>query len=160
MGISLLKSEFSEDYIMLRADYRMRLPTGLFGRQELKLTQRMKVRKWTGRFYGAAEDEEIVYITLQGSVYHRDRKCSYLCPSIKGVAADGIAALRNESGGKYYICTRCMKNQGAERTVVYITKYGNRYHSQADCSRLKRTVLAVRLAEAGDRYACSKCGKE
>ncbi len=159
-GISLLESEFSGDYIVLQADYRMRLPIGLFGRQEIPVTQKMKVRKWTGNAFIGTDEDEIVYITPTGSVYHRNRNCSYLYPSIEGVAGNRIFGLRNEDGGKYYACTKCIKNKNVQNTVVYITRYGNRYHGQADCSRLKRTVFAVRISEAENRHACSKCGRE
>lgn len=159
-GISLAQSEFSADYIVLQANYVMRLPIGLFGRQDIPLTQKIKVRKWTGSTDEEADSDEIVYITPKGSVYHKAKDCSYLCPSVEGVGKERISKLRNENGGKYYACTKCMRSGSIQNGVVYITKYGTSYHSQADCSRIKHTVLAVRISEAGDRRACSKCGKE
>lgn len=157
MGISLANSDFSGHYIRLQADYRMRLGFGLFGRQELCMTQRLTCRKWTGESF--AKEDEIVYIAKSGSVYHRKRGCSYLSPSV--MRADGeISKLRNASGGKYYPCEKCMKGKKARNKNVYITKYGNRYHGNKTCSEIARTAIAARLAEVKDRKACSKCGRE
>lgn len=156
LGISIAQSEFSGHYICLRADYRMRLPFGLFGGREICMEQRLKCRKWTGSSLG--EDDQIVYIAKNGSVYHRRRSCSYLNPSVMQVSGSGISKLRNASGGKYYPCAKCMKGKRISGGQAYITRYGNRYHGKRNCSEIAREARAVRLAEVKDRKACSKCG--
>ncbi len=156
LGILLVHSDFSGDYIKLQADYRLRFPFGLFGRRDIKVTQRLTCRKWTGRGKKPDLDTEIVYITPAGSVYHKNRSCSYLNPSVNGADLERVDSCRNESGGKYYPCESCMK-QLSGRGTVYITKYGNRFHSRRDCNKIKRTVQAVFLPEAAGRAACSKC---
>ncbi len=160
-GISLSRSDFSGNYIDLKADYRMRLPIGFFGKQEIAVTQRLKCRKWIGSTGNEEkeQEDEIVYITPTGSAYHRDKNCSYLKPAVRQIKSSEMAGIRNESGGKYYACQRCMKKE-KPRSMVYITVYGNRYHNRADCSELKRTVIAVHLSETGGRHACKKCGRE
>lgn len=160
MGIRLSQSDFSGNYIYLQADYRLRLPFGLFGKRDIPVTQRLKCRKWTGQAADGGAQEEIVYITPAGSVYHRKRDCSYLNPSVSSTAKSGIGRLRNEDGGKYYPCESCMKGADAGCGTVYVTKFGDRYHSRRDCAKIRRNVLAVRLPEAGGRNACSKCGRE
>lgn len=74
-----------------------------------------------------------------------------------GVAAESVENLRNESQGKYHACEKCMG--GRIPASVYITDYGDRYHSTLACSGLKRTVYAIPLSEAVGKGACSKCGK-
>ena len=158
-GISIAHSNFSGHYISLQADYQMQIPFGLFGSRKIRLTQRLKCRKWTGKRVGGDEDE-IVYITKNGSVYHRKRDCSYIKPSVTGTNGSGILKLRNADGGKYYPCSKCMKNKSPDNMKVYITTYGNRYHSKKNCSEIKREVLAVHLSEVTQKRPCSKCGKE
>ena len=75
--------------------------------------------------------------------------------SIRMASGEEVSSLRNESGGKYYACEHCGGGSGG---AVYITSYGDRYHSSLSCSGLKRTVYAVPLSEAVGKGACSKCG--
>lgn len=159
-GIVLIRSDFSGDYIRLKADYQIKIPIGLLGKHKISITQRTVCRKWTGNSLQQGKDgEEIVYITPNGTVYHRIRDCTYLKPSVQKISSSDIGYKRNENGGKYYECQKCMKN-GNKCSMVYITQYGNRYHSTSNCSELKRTVMAVRLSEVKGRHACGKCGKE
>ncbi len=160
LGILLLHSDFSGNYILLQADYKIRLPFGLFGIRDIKITQKIKCRKWTGQSESDTVEEDIVYITPKGRVYHRKPDCRYLKPSVKGVDADAVDRMRNEDGSKYFPCAQCMKHQILNTKTVYITEYGNRYHSSRDCSKIKHLVYTVRLSEVSERNACSKCGRE
>lgn len=101
------------------------------------------------------EEETYVFITPTGTVYHRNRNCTYLNPSVEIVYYEDVKKRRNESGALYYACEQCGNKKN---TVVYITDYGNRYHTSLDCSGLKRTVYAIPLSEVGGRSPCSKCG--
>ena len=142
----------------LRADDSVYLPLPVFGRVVVPMEESCRVKGWTGyeRAGFLAEDEETVYITETGMVYHRDPHCNYLELSIRMVPAGEIEHLRNESQGKYYPCESCSP-EGAGGGV-YITDHGDRYHGSLDCSGLKRTVYAVPLSEAVGKGACSKCG--
>ena len=117
-------------------------------------------RAWTGYDVESSisdftEEEPMVYITETGTVYHTNRNCTYLNPSIESVAMTAIESSRNQSGGKYYPCEICGR-KGASGTV-YITGQGNSYHTLITCSGLKRTIYTVPLSEAGGRGQCSKC---
>lgn len=116
---------------------------------------------WTGYKLGGENDREeqgdvYVYITETGTVYHRNRECSYLNPSIQRVPVSGVGELRNRSGAKYYACPFC--DDKKSDIDCYITDYGTNYHTSIACSGLKRTVYTVKLSEVGGRGACSKCG--
>lgn len=116
---------------------------------------------WTGYELGAElhdgdSEEEYVYITETGTVYHRNRGCSYLNPSIQAIAASELESRRNESGAIYYACPLC--GGGAAGGICYITNYGTNYHASSACSGLKRTIYTVKLSEVGKRGPCSKCG--
>ena len=64
-----------------------------------------------------------------------------------------VGSLRNADGARYTRCASC----GMEGGTVYITNYGNRYHSSLTCGGLKRMVYLIRLSEAQGYHACQKC---
>ena len=101
-------------------------------------------------------EEETVYVTETGMVYHRDYHCTYLELSIQMVPASALDGLRNES--QESITPAAAACTGKAHGLVYVTDYGEKYHSSLNCSGLKRTVYAVPLSEAVGKGACSKCG--
>lgn len=162
-GVSLAGSSVmgDGDIIDLKVSYRVVPFTALMGFDEFSMTQRYYGRAWTGydvtQYVSDMEKEDpMVYITKTGTVYHINRNCVYLNPSIEALSAAAVESRRNEDGGKYYPCERCGKSaQGGE---VYITSQGSRYHTQLNCSGLKRTIYTVPLSQTGGRGRCSKCG--
>ena len=101
------------------------------------------------------DGEEYVFITQNGTVYHRNRNCTYLNPSIKAVLYENLKEERNENGAIYYACEKC---GNTKKSVVYITDQGTRYHTSLECSGLKRTIYSIPISEVGGRSPCSKCG--
>ncbi len=140
------------------AKYSIRIPIPLFRIAVIPCEETMRIKAWTGYEKAGLDksDDEIVYVTETGLVYHRDYNCTHLDLSIRMVPEQEVAALRNHSGGKYHACERC---GGVGSGGVYITDTGNRYHSSLSCSGLKRTVYAVHISEVAGKGACSKCGK-
>lgn len=161
-GINWLTSKMMEDdCIDLRATYMVKPMSGLMGFNKFCMYNRVKARAWTGydntKAVNGNADEQIVYITPEGSAYHTSKSCSYLKLSIRGVTMENVDNLRNTSGAKYYACDEC----GTDcKATVYITDYGTCYHSTLGCSKLKRTIEAITLSEAVSRgrHQCSKCG--
>lgn len=123
--------------------------------------QRYYGRAWTGYcvedgISDMTQTDPMVYVTKTGTVYHTNRNCTYLNPSIESIAAEEITERRNQSGAKYYSCELC---GGKEKSgVVYITEYGSSYHCDITCSGLKRTIYTIPLSQVGGRGRCSKCG--
>lgn len=114
---------------------------------------------WVGYIHSGEADtqrEIYVYITETGTVYHRNRGCSYLNPSIRRVQAEELKSIRNKGGAIYYACPLCDDLRAAGN--YYITDYGTNYHRSIACSGLKRTIYEVRLSEVGARGPCSRCG--
>lgn len=111
--------------------------------------------KQTGQAAGGAK-EELVYLTRSGTAYHKSRSCIYLNPSIRMMERSQAQTAVNADGSRYLPCAVCQGNTA----LVYVTDTGNRYHSTAACSGLKRTIESVPLSEAlaMGRHACSKCG--
>lgn len=162
-GISLLGSEFmTEDgEIYLTASYKAAPSFGLPGIPALSLQSTYAGHAWTGyrlseRAEGQKEDDEHVYITDRGSVYHRDRNCTYLRPSVRSVQGAMVSGERSLGGAVYHPCEYCHPSAAG---CVFITSYGNRYHSSASCSAIHRNVREVPLKSVEGRMrSCSKCG--
>lgn len=162
-SISLMRSKFMEEseIIDIVAEGKVRLPVPFLGLGDFRILQRARIRAWTGRdgSQGTQEDgeeEELVYVTVNGNVYHKDSSCSHISLSIEQVDRLQLEDLRNEEGGRYHACEKCSKDAGS---LVYITKTGDRYHSSLDCSSLKRSVLIVPASQVEDWKPCSRCGR-
>lgn len=166
-GISYLGSSvLQEDGIIdLTADYRIRPFLPLFGLGSFRARSRYYGHAWTGYAIGGEnglgeeeeESEEMVFVTASGAVYHKNRSCTYLKPSVRSVNASLLDTVRSSDGSKYYACERC---QPVKSGMLIITKDGNRYHSSASCSAIQREVQELPLTEAKKtRRACSKCGE-
>lgn len=161
--LHLWKSSFQDDIIDLAVTYNAKNTYTLLPIPNVKSALRARVRAWTGRDGngsgaddGSEEEQgETVLVTETGTVYHTNENCTHLKLSIQRVSRKDVGALRNESGAKYHACERC----GGSGSNVYITNYGNRYHSSLSCSGLKRTVKRVPLEEVKNRRLCSKCAK-
>lgn len=135
---------------------------GLVPLPKMWMHNTVKVHAWTGKAYtafgdGEDADEEMVYMTDSGKVYHKNMNCSYLNVSVSQVGGKSISSMKNVYGEKYDPCEICSRNQNPGGTV-YITQKGNRYHNLASCSGLKRTVRMVKVSETGGVAACTRCG--
>ena len=161
-GISLNQSDLSGNYVELKAVYRMKLPIGLLGNIQYQIIQESKCRKWTGYQQGQdmQEDDTWLYYTEHGTVYHASRNCTHLDLSIRGVTYEQAGNSRNQSGGKYHKCEKCgISGSLVKSQMVYITDYGDRYHSSLTCSGLKRSIYMIQRSKATDKRMCSKCGR-
>lgn len=159
-GISYSFSRImKDDRIELVAAYRVEPKIPYIGFKGFFMVTKCKVRAFTGYDNGGTDkketEEQIVYITETGKVYHFSRNCTHLKLSISRVNYKDIRKLRNEGGEKYRPCEKCGENPEG---TVYITKEGNRYHRTVSCSGLKRTIDAVPISKVGNRGACSRCG--
>lgn len=158
-GIQFLQSDLSGSYVELKAIYKMKLPVRLLGKIQYQVAQGVKCRKWTGYKPGEGDEEEDkwLYYTEFGTVYHASRSCSHLDLSIQGVPYAQVDQKRNHSGGKYHPCEKCSSVEAG--SMVYITNYGNRYHTGLACSGLKRKIYMIRKSKATEKRMCKKCGK-
>ena len=135
---------------------------GLIPLPKVWIQNTITVHAWTGadEQENAGKEntqEEMVYITESGSVYHRKPGCRYLKVSLQQVVGSRVSSMRNTYGEKYAPCESCSRNQ-RPAACVYITSTGNRYHNQETCSGLKRTIKLVKLSQVGNMHACSSCG--
>lgn len=150
----LCSNESDDNEVILKANLFLRLPNLIFGKRSFLLQEKVCVKRWTGYDPNSGDKGDMVYVTQYGEVYHTDRDCSYLNPSIHVVTREELTTKRSEDGGIYKKCPLCGKKAGA---VCYITDYGEVYHSSLSCSGLKRTVYCLPEDQA-EKKACSKCG--
>lgn len=148
-----------EDMIKMQTIHQVQPKISFFTQKRVYGYVLVSARAWTGadeELYIGSDDEnmEMVYKTSSGSVYHTNPNCSYLNPSIEAVSSVQVSKRRNDSGEIYHACESCGKH---EAETVYITDYGNRYHSDITCSSLKRNILVIPKAEAKGYPHCSKC---
>ena len=86
--------------------------------------------------------------------------CSHLDLKILTTTRSQATSMRNQYGGKYKPCEKCVKNAAiAEEKTIYVTTDGNRYHSQLSCSGLTRNVSEVKLSTLSGYRSCSRCGE-
>lgn len=160
-GITCNQSYVSQTtkILTLEVEYKIKIPFPIFSLSEIPYKESMRIKGWTGYVpTGFADEREaVVYITETGVVYHENYKCTHLDLSIQLVPKEGIEDLRNEYQGKYRPCERCGNKEGGDG--IYITNTGNHYHSQINCSGLKRTIFAIPISEAIGKGACSRCTK-
>lgn len=156
-GIEFTLSGQKSNRIDIVAKYYLKIPVPIFDLLEYPVIQRVLVHSWTGFNKNELNEnqETMVYVTEDGIAYHQYRTCTYLDLSIRSVSIDNIKKLRNINGGKYHCCERCGRKGNVNN--VYITTWGNRYHTSLGCSGLKRTVRAVPISQVGSRHKCSKC---
>lgn len=155
-----------EEFIRLTASYKIQIPLFSIIIPDISMVQNVKTRAFVGTTeIGPEETEEeedqTVYVTRTGSVYHTTLECRHLNLHIESKQFDQVAACRNESGAKYYPCDRCVRSTvPSENQTVYITTDGNRYHTSLQCSGLLRDVRTMKLSEAGAYRPCRHCGGE
>ena len=158
-GISCWKSYVSPDTgeMNITVEYEIMIPLPVMGSPSAGLKESFVISSWYGRNNERMGEEngEIVYMAENGSVYHEDYNCSYLRLSIWYVPYEELDIIRNESGGRYHACDKCVIGQAM--TGVYITENGNKYHNSLGCSGLKRTIYAVKRSETGGARGCSRC---
>ena len=147
-GFSWEDSGTDETYIDVKVAYQVKLPGWILRNRMLAVTECSRSRRWTGMSGAGANGSygEWVYITPEGSVYHRSRDCTHLKLSIQSVPA--------ETASGYRACELC--GEGKEVTpLVYITQEGECYHTKLNCSGLKRTVYMIPLMQAEGRNPLS-----
>jgi len=154
------KCNWSSGVMNLSVQYQVEIPVLMLRITPVTCEETLRVKGWTGYVSGIEDGtrNDTVYVTDTGIVYHRDADCTYLDMSIHSVHKDNIEELRNQSGGRYYACKACGK-QETDRTLCYITDYGTRYHTSLDCKKIKRNIYAISIDEAYGLGGCSKCVK-
>lgn len=168
-GISCLQSRIlaGDDIVEIHADYRTKPFVPVLNGPDFTIRTTYYGHAWTGYDIGSgtgtgegggesAQEEEHVIVAENGVVYHLDPDCVYLKPDVRQADAAELDHLRANDGSIYHPCEYCHPSREGK---VFITPDGNRYHSSADCSRIRRTTHEETAREAGEHLRpCPKCG--
>ncbi|WP_155840118.1 TadE/TadG family type IV pilus assembly protein [Butyrivibrio sp. MC2021] len=162
-GLSFLTSKImaGDDYIDIVVDYKVHPLIPIIGFKEFKVQSRYYGHAWTGYdisggLAGEDSEEEMVYVTEHGTVYHRNAGCKHLKIDVRSIPFDSLGFARSKDGSKYYPCEYCAETVGGGN--VFVTDYGTRYHSSVSCPGLKRKIYTIPISEVGGRGPCSACG--
>ena len=162
-SLNFLSSRIMQDgdIIDIVVRYKAHPIVSLIGFKNFNVESRFYGHAWTGYdIAGGTEtedlEEEMVYVTEHGEVYHRDADCRYLKTSAKSVPFSNVGKERSIDRRKYYPCEYC--GEGISGGNVFITGYGDRYHGKIDCPGLKRKIYTISIYEVGGRSPCSACG--
>ena len=157
-GIRLsVSSQGEEDAtVKVSASYRLKIGIPFVGEYSFARQAQFMQRVFCGYVeHGdgktGADSQGVVYVAEHGSVYHTSLSCTHICRRISGSSVDRIL-----SGKKYQACDKCI-HEGERPSVLYVTPYGEKYHSSLSCSGLKRTVKAIPKEEAEGMRMCSRC---
>ena len=155
---TLLSDVSKEDEIDIVVTYRVKPYIEIPGLTGVILTNHFYSKAYVGYDRKDTVSEEMVYITRNGTVYHTSLDCRSLNITPNAIGKASLDTARNNDGSKYYPCEYCSKNGFGD--VIYVTPYGNRYHSTLSCSQLKPEIFQVPLSEVGGRSKCKFCIKE
>jgi hypothetical protein len=150
-----------QDNIELIVAYEVSPLFGIPGFSSFQMTNRYFGRAWTGyEIPGAGkaqtkDDELMVYVTANGTVWHATKDCTHLTLSVRSVPRKDVSTLTNKDRGRYSLCELCDEEEATDQ--VFLTDYGDRYHYIRGCSGLKRTVIPIPFSEAYSYAPCSRC---
>lgn len=159
--VSTAGSSYKDGIIDLVADTKYYLPLTVIPLPAIRFKNESRVYGWTG-WQGSDQDgelkgqwEDMVYVTEYESVYHTSSSCTHIDLAVYQGNRGAVETLRNAYGEKYHCCEKC--GSSSNNGTVYYTEKGNRYHSDENCSGLKRTVRLVKKSEVGDLHQCERC---
>lgn len=159
-GLDFSDTDLSgHEIITVNVRYKIKPPFDLFNLTSIQCEKSVIMHSHTGYVNGlnGYGDYEYVYMTKNGSVYHKSRDCSHIKLTIIATDGEEVKNLRNSSGQKYKRCVYCKPKLTDSK--LYVTSQGDKYHNSLSCQGLKRTVLRVRMDELGDIKPCSQCVK-
>ena len=157
-GVALSMDLFNREAasIHVKAVYRAKVPLA-FWSGGITVKQDIEGYAWLGEeFMDSSDNEKMVYITPHGTVYHEDINCTYLRPAVYAESIANVASVRNSGGERYRECEACTKRTWITPSAVYITRYGNRYHTNPDCVKIKHEVISVPISRVNGRHKCLK----
>ncbi len=162
-GVNIYGTSYNPESgeVTLSARYKLKPLIHMFG-MGLNAETVVKTRAFIGGkmitedIRASGEDYTTIYVAENGVVYHKDRQCAYIDIIVNAAYVTEIESHRNSQGGKYYPCELCPESGSSG--ITYITDTGNRYHSDIECSGIRRTVYEMKIGADCPLPACSRCG--
>lgn len=156
-GLQFLEGKIKDDVYEIVVTYKISPLVQTPGFRNFRMANRYYGHLWNGyEIPGSENTEDYVYVTEDSEVYHTNRNCTHLSLSIRSVEAGAIP-------DRYKACEKCIGQQKENvvltDSIYYICPEGECYHSNRDCSGLKRTVYCIPREKAGAYRECSRCRK-
>lgn len=149
----IVENVTEKNTIKIKVSYRTPMPFSIPGFKGMILTNSFYSKEYLGK-EKIEKSNEYVFVTKGSEVYHKTESCTALKTTIQTVVKEDVDKKRNTDGKKYYPCKKC---EDEKKVLVFITPYGNRYHTKEDCSDLKVTVYKIPKTEIGERKRCYFC---
>ena len=150
-------SLFEEDEIIaFRVDYNVIPDFHMLGLDKVNLNTIYYGHSWQG-YSSSKEEETMVFLTENASVYHTDKNCTHMQLTIEEVSYDTLDICRNNKGSKYDECNFC--NKISNNGTVYITPEGESYHNIISCAGLTRSIFTVPYSTILGKQKCIRCGE-
>lgn len=161
-GISFLSSKFDtkKGDCQLQIKYTIKLPFIPGNIIKISLSQKCHFKLFNGEQLSSSISEEnpIVYITAHGSVYHKNKYCSYLIKYTDVINIESLSSYEIKKNKKLMPCTLC-QHLYSTATIIYISRTGNSYHYSRDCHYLTNDIYEYHYNDVKNNYpACSRCG--
>ena len=118
------------------------------------------------RFDGESESGDMVYVArnvTNSYVYHDDINCTYLIKKTISFQYSNLSSHRNYNNKTYSKCDYCFKGISLHNdTEIYVTQYGDRFHSYSTCPRMTAYVTKIprENIEIFNLRPCFRCVKE
>lgn len=162
LHIDVRENILGADNRQLEVSYRIKSFLYLLPIGDMEVKDCVWMHDWTGYQEfdignGDKQEEVYVFVTPTGKKYHFSAECTYLRVRLQAMNLSEAEKKRNRDGEIYRPCEVC-GGQGA--STVYLTEWGNRYHTGTACRAIKKTVYRVPLWQTEGRTACSKCKNE
>ncbi len=160
-GVSIGYESILKDSLVLKSNASYKIPLLIWKGYSININQTLVCRKWTGESIVDNKednvDDNIVYITKNGKVYHTNKQCTHLRLSIKKLKNKEVKYRKNKYGRSYSKCKLCISMELDENQIIYITDMGDRYHVDGNCGGLTRFIQAISIKEIGERQLCLRC---
>lgn len=120
------KIDSETDQMDFQADYTVTSPIPLFGKNIFLFSEGYYGKAFTGVLTRMSQSEqgedEMVYVTKTGSVYHRSIACNHLKLSLRVVSIKELEEKRSFDGSIYYPCEKCCggKNLSGQAKCRYL----------------------------------------
>lgn len=161
-GLNFVGSEYDKQTkeIHLRIQYKVRIPLFLLGTWQIRIKGGINQKAWNGYApsdgRGTTGNQDYVYVTEDGNVYHQDGQCYHLHITVH--ETEDVTPYYNGKT-KYRPCEHCINKKDGRTDTLYIPEEGDCYHSDPSCSGLTRTVHYVKKDEIGTMRPCSHCSR-
>lgn len=151
-------------------DYQMAvgfyLPYNIFNINDIHMNYRLARRAFVGSDgdrFKEEDDEEYIYLSnnyKKSHVYHTKTTCNRLEKKVEQDYYKNINNIKNEDNKYYTECEYCFKDiKKSNETIIYITKYGSRFHRYESCPTMTAYVkkMPVSIIEEENLRMCEIC---